>query len=110
VHSSDLRYVAAWGQWFEWDGVCWKRDDTLKAVDYARRICRTASAECDKPKIAKQIARAQTVMTVERLARADRRLAATVDQWDSDPWLLNTPGGVIDLRTGLLRTVAEKTT
>ncbi len=24
----------------------------------------------------------------------------TVDQWDCDPWLLNTPGGIVDLRTG----------
>lgn len=40
---------------------------------------------------------------VERLAKADRRLAATVDQWDSDQWLLNTPDGVIDLRTGRTR-------
>ena len=37
------------------------------------------------------------------LSRADRRIAATVEQWDSDPWLLNTPDGVIDLRTGNAR-------
>ena len=36
--------------------------------------------------------------------RADgQRTAAIVDQWDADPWLLNTPGGVIDLRTGTTR-------
>jgi putative DNA primase/helicase len=103
VHEDDLRYVAAWGQWLEWDGVRWKRDNTLRALDLARRICRAASAECNMPNIARQLARAQTVAAVERLARADRRIAATVDQWDSDPWLLNTPGGVIDLRSGLLR-------
>ena len=40
---------------------------------------------------------------IERLATADQRLAATTDQWDADPWLLNTPGGVIDLRTGEIR-------
>ena len=40
---------------------------------------------------------------VERLAKADRRLAATVDQWDANPWVLGTPGGVIDLRTGKVR-------
>jgi putative DNA primase/helicase len=40
---------------------------------------------------------------VERLARSDRRHAATVEQWDVNPWLLNTPGGVVDLRTGELR-------
>ena len=40
---------------------------------------------------------------VERLARADRRHAATTDEWDADPWLLNTPGGVVDLKTGRTR-------
>jgi putative DNA primase/helicase len=40
---------------------------------------------------------------VERLARADRAHAATVEQWDADPWLLNTPGGTVDLRRGELR-------
>lgn len=51
-----------------------------------------------------KIATAQTVAAIERLARADRRHAATVEQWDADPWLLNTPGGAVDLRTGdLLR-------
>src|SRR5690349_21147041 len=71
VHENDLRYVAAWGQWFEWDGMCWRRDDTLKAFDHARSICRAASAECNEERIAKQIGRAQTVAAVERLAKAD---------------------------------------
>src|SRR5262249_55313460 len=71
--------------------------------DYARRICRAASAECNQPQIARQIARAQTVAAVERLARADRCIAATVAQWDSDPWLLNTPGAVVDLRAAQFR-------
>jgi putative DNA primase/helicase len=53
-------------------------------------------------KIAVDIASAKTVGAVERLAKADRRLAATVDQWDRDPWLLNTPRGIVDLRTGKL--------
>ena len=38
------------------------------------------------------------------LAQSDRVHAATVDQWDADPWLLNTPDYVIDLRTGVQRT------
>ena len=40
---------------------------------------------------------------MEGLSKADRRLAATIDQWDADPWLLNTPGGVTDLRDGVTR-------
>jgi putative DNA primase/helicase len=99
-HAADLRYVAAWSKWLSWTGTQWQFDDTLKAFDHARRICREAAAACNKPKVATAIASAKTVAAVERLAKADRRLAATVDQWDADPWLLNTPGGVVDLRTG----------
>ena len=40
----------------------------------------------------------KTIAAVESLARDDERIAATVDQWDIDPMLLNTPGGVIDLK------------
>ena len=100
-HAPALRYVAAWRRWFFWDGQRWAVEETLKAFDLARAICRQAASECVKdPKIAHKVASAQTVAAVHRLAMADRRLAATVDQWDSDPWLLNTPNGVIDLRDG----------
>jgi putative DNA primase/helicase len=102
-HADELRYVAKWATWMHWDGARWQPDETLAAFDRARVICREAAAECNKAKLAKELASAKTVAAIERLARADRRLAATVDQWDSDPWLLNTPAGVIDLRTGVMR-------
>ena len=104
IHGADLRYVAAWNKWLRWDGARWQSDDTLMAFDYARYVCRRAATECcSHPRIAAAIASATTVAAVERLAKADRRHAATIDQWDADPWLLNTPGGVVDLRTGELR-------
>ncbi|MCW3476332.1 phage/plasmid primase, P4 family [Limobrevibacterium gyesilva] len=103
THENRLRYVAAWGRWFIWDGTTWRADETMQAFDFARAICRQASAECNDPDDAANIAAARTVAAVERLAKADRRLAATVDQWDADPWLLNTPDGVLDLRTGQQR-------
>jgi putative DNA primase/helicase len=99
-HAGDLRYVAAWNKWLSWSGTHWRFDDTLHAFDLARRICREAAAECNKSKIAVAIASAKTVAAVERLARTDRRIAATIEQWDADPLLLNTPDGVLDLRTG----------
>ncbi len=102
-HATSLRYVHGWGRWYEWDGSVWRHDETLKVFDLARRVCRSASSECDKERVAAMVASAKTVAAVERLAKADRRHAATVDQWDADPWLLNTPGGVVDLRTGILR-------
>ena len=102
-YGNELRYVAKWSQWLRWIGTRWLFDDTLAAFDRARLICREAASECNEQKVAKELASAKTVAAVERMARSDRRLAATVEQWDADPWLLNTPDGVIDLRTCEMR-------
>jgi len=102
-YAEDWRYVAAWGYWLHWDGNCWRRENTLRAYDLARLVCRGAAARCNKAKIAAKLASANTVAAVERLTRADRRHAATIDQWDRDPWLLNSATGVADLRTGQMR-------
>jgi len=102
-YHRDWRYVAAWGRWLVWDGQRWRTEDTLAANDLIRSVCRQTALRADNPKVAAKLASAGTVSGVERLARADRRHAATTDEWDADPWLLNTPGGVVDLKTGRKR-------
>jgi putative DNA primase/helicase len=86
-HALELRHVAAWGAWLSHDGSRWGHDSTLHAFDRARTICREVAADCEKG--ASAVASAKTVAAVERLARADRRLAATVSQWDASGWDLN---------------------
>jgi putative DNA primase/helicase len=86
-YAADLRYVAMWNKWLQWDNVCWRMETTLKPFDLARELCRDAGN-----------ADHRTVAAVTALARADRRQAATVEQWDTNPWLLGTPGGTVDLR------------
>ena len=54
------------------------------------------------------LAKASTAAAVERFAQADRALAVTSAIWDTDPFLLGTPAGVVNLRTGILRP-AERT-
>src|SRR5215831_18731546 len=102
-HAHELRYVAAFGRWMCYDGTRWDFDDTLHAFDRARAICREVALECDKAKVATAIASAKTVAAVERLAKADRRLAAAADQWDACSWLLQDDCATIDLRTGIAR-------
>lgn len=101
-HTNRLRYVAQWG-WLVFDGTKWIRDETLHAFDKARETARRAAQECNKPKTAKDLASAKTVAAIERLAKADRRIATAADVWDVDPLLLNTPGGIVDFRTGKMR-------
>src|SRR5262249_545212 len=91
------------GKWLRWTGHKWEEEDTLYSFDLARALCREESARCNMAPTAKALASAKTRAAVVSLAREDRRLAATVDQWDTDLWLLNTPEGVIDLRTGNMR-------
>ena len=98
-HQADWRYVAGWGHWLQWDEARWMQETTLKAYDLARRVCRQASSRCLNPKIAAKVASASTVAAVERLARADRKHAATAEQWDTDAWAFCTPGGVAVFKT-----------
>lgn len=102
-YQRDWRYIAAWGKWLMWDGQRWRPEETLAASHLIRQVCRHASLQADNPKIAAKLAGASTVGGVERLAKSDRKHAATTDEWDADFWLLNTPGGVVDLRTGRMR-------
>ena len=93
-HKDELRFVAFWGKWLKWTSEKWQVEKTLAAYDLARRICHGHSLGG---------LRARTVAAIELMARSDRRLAATTDQWDADPWLFNTPAGTIELITGKLR-------
>jgi putative DNA primase/helicase len=101
-YADELRYVAAKCRWMCWDGARWREDRTLVVFDRVRGICRAASSEWGEknPRDGVRLASKSTVAAVERLAQADRRHAATADQWDANRWLLNTPTGTVDLRTG----------
>lgn len=111
-YASEFRYVAPWGRWMRWHEQRWTPDETILVFDEVRKLCRYAVdvarrdeelTASKRAAVAQKFGSSATVASVERLARADRRHAATIAQWDADPWLLNTPNGVIDLRTGSLR-------
>jgi hypothetical protein len=94
AYAEQLRYVAVWGGWLIWTGQHWRREETLKAFDLARALCRRISAQLTNPKSAKAataISSATTIAAVERLAKADRRHAMTPTDWDADDWLINPP-------------------
>jgi putative DNA primase/helicase len=99
-HAHELRYVAAWGKWFRWEATHWEHENTLAVFDMARKICREAAAQCNKSSASNSIAKAKTVAGVEMLSRSDRAVAATIEQWDSNKTLKNTPSGTADLKTG----------
>lgn len=101
-----LRHVAAWGKWLEWNGSVWRPDDTTHVFDLTRMVCRRSSIQAEqegKASLSRALTSAKCVAAVEKMARSDRRVACPIEWWDKDPWIINTPLGVVDLKTGILR-------
>ncbi|OJU06928.1 MAG: hypothetical protein BGN87_15950 [Rhizobiales bacterium 65-79] len=99
-HKGELLFDHHAGRWFRFDGNVWRREETKLAHHYARNLS-TAFAKSDpKMKALKQV---RTWEAIERGARTVREFACTSDAWNRDHWLLATPGGTVDLRTGGLR-------
>lgn len=98
-HAETLRFDHERKRWFVWNDVRWGEDATAKAYAYARDLSRTMA--CDQTaSVQKGAGRAAFASGVERLAQSDQRIAITGEVWDSDPYLLGTPNGVVDLRDG----------
>jgi len=102
-YRDELLYVDEWNRWPRWDGARWRADRTREVYDLARRVCRRAAEFATTETERKRLRSAQTVAAVVKLACADRDHARVTEDWDSDPWLLNTPDGTNDLRSGASR-------
>lgn len=100
-HLSRVRYCDGLG-WLAYNGTKWLRNRSKAAGLALAREHVVAFARTVNFEERKKIASAKTIANVEKLAACDPRIAATVDMFDADPWLLNTPEGWIDLRTGIL--------
>lgn len=96
-HANALRYCHTTGAWFAWVGSHWQHEKTNLAFNWAREVCRDVGGGAAK------FSQAKTASAVERFAQSARSLAVTSEIWDRDPWLIGTPGGTLDLRTGQLR-------
>ena len=103
-------FVPEWG-WLVWDGQRWERDvggvrllalarDILPKY-YADRATKTGPQE--QAEAYKAAARACGTRHVENaLEQLKGLLLAKQEEFDTEPYLLNCPNGVVDLRTGAL--------
>lgn len=46
-HAGRLCYANPWSKWLVWTGAKWATDDTLRACDLARRLCREIARQCE---------------------------------------------------------------
>jgi putative DNA primase/helicase len=102
-HADGARYVAAWGKWLTWAGNRWQLDETHTVRDMMREVASEEALKHDEDRIRNLIESRWTIGGIDYMAQSDKRHREAADAWDKDSWLLGTPGGTVDLRTGDLR-------
>jgi len=105
IHNRDWRYDYGIGRWFHWTGARWLRDDAHMLRHLIGEHLRAAA---DINRKAASIPRAGVAKGVEYFAQANPLVAASHDTWDADPFLLGTPQGTVDLKTGRLKAPVQK--
>jgi putative DNA primase/helicase len=95
------------GKWLQWVGTHWARGQTPEFMEslgvYAAGLSRLffAIGEITKAEMGKFHAQ-RTVASMERICRSMPSFTARSALFDADSFLLGTPGGTVDLRTGEL--------
>ncbi|MCP3388844.1 phage/plasmid primase, P4 family [Bradyrhizobium sp. CCGB12] len=97
-----LRYCHHTEGWYCWRETHWQRDETKAAFEFVRVLAREVS-EKGEARDLKEIRKTAFASGVDRFSRSDPALAVTSERWDLNPFLLGTPKGTVDLRSGRLR-------
>ena len=113
LHGADARFNHSRGRWLLWRGHRWAPDTDEQimrrgltfALAWQRDALDIQELELRKQTIgaALKLERRQALASMLKLAAALEPITDDGEHWDSDPWLLGVPNGVVDLRTGQLR-------
>lgn len=106
-HRHDLLHVHGIG-WHYYDGRRWAEDTTGNAERAVLAVLANALSESvgGDVKLRADVAKCESangIAGVLAIAATLVEFAATVDDLDADPWLLNCANGTLDLRTRQLR-------
>ena len=113
LFGENLRYDHTSKRWLLWQKNWWAEDPTETIMLLAKQSARWRGQqawtiedpdECEKQY--KWAIRSETRSRLEatlKLAQSERPIADSGRDWDSDPMLLGVTNGVVDLRTGKLR-------
>ncbi|MFI6477383.1 phage/plasmid primase, P4 family [Nonomuraea sp. NPDC050663] len=103
--GNTIRYCPDRSRWLAWDGRRWQWCESGGGIvaEYAKKIARALPEHenVDRKYKAASLS-ARGINASLTLARSDPRVMVPYSALDANPWELNTPGGIIDLRTGQL--------
>jgi putative DNA primase/helicase len=105
-YETMLRYLPKRTCWFEWKGGLWQED--LTALNKSLTLMASIGKERSNMKDRQKIDSYSMISAVEKLARQSPVFAMSINAFDSDPWMLNTPGGIVDLQKFATRPAEPK--
>lgn len=100
-YGSQVRFCPQMGGWLRWDGTRWAPDTVQWVVETAGSVARSAgigASDADRRRLGSERIR----HAIAAYAATAPEIALPPEAFDSDPWSLNTPAGILDLRTGQL--------
>lgn len=106
AYGSLIRYCPQRGRWLVWDGTVWRWQaaDGGSVREFAKEVARTFPAGDQQATAWKRKTLSSAgIAGCLAQARTDRRVTVDLTDLDADPWVLNTPAGIVDLRTGTQR-------
>ncbi|WTX01145.1 phage/plasmid primase, P4 family (plasmid) [Streptomycetaceae bacterium NBC_01309] len=109
LYRTDFRYVPEVG-WYQWNGHRWQRDrkkTIMWAVgDFAEKLAQDdPGGEYARDELVRNRRRALSssgMRSILEVASSAPDMVLGPDELDADPYVLCTPGGIVDLRTGAL--------
>lgn len=100
-HGSTMRFDHDVGKWYQWQITHWAPLAVPAAFHFAREIGRRLGAG------KRMHCKSSVAAGAEKFARADPAHRVTASQWDQDPWMIGTPAGTLDLRTGKMHVARQ---
>lgn len=104
--GANWRYTAEWNYWFKWDGSRWRVDkiraSNQSAKELVIKVCKETESNDEEvnESLLRSICSRDYVNSMLALASSHPYHATASNEWDRDNFLLGTPGGTVDLRTG----------
>jgi len=109
-HSSRVRYCYEFNGWYYWDSNKWSIDRVGFSMSMAKITAREIAREAtileseedrkNKNKWSLKSRSSASLKNMLHLAQSEGNIPVMAESFDSDAWVLNTPTGMVDLRTG----------
>ncbi len=91
IAAGQYYYVPDWAHGMAWTGKRWEQDKEDALLQ--RLVVQVVDGRTETS--------ARRLRDVMSLVKSQQEAHRDPSQWDSDPWLLNTPAGTYDLREGI---------